>query len=75
MNYYVVETDKHKLIQKTAGVKARQDVETIFKWNNLKKIEIPCLIEGRENKTRLGKIKAHYDVSKIMYLVMQKIRK
>ena len=55
MNYYVVETDKHKLIQKTAGVKARQDVETIFKWNNLKKIEIPCLIEGRENKTRLEK--------------------
>ena len=39
MNYYVVETDKHKLIQKTAGVKARQDVETIFKWNNFKKID------------------------------------
>ena len=75
MNYYVVETDKHKLIQKTAGVKARQDVETIFKWNNLKKIEIPCLIEGRENKTRLGKIKAHYDVYKLWNNALKKIKK
>ena len=75
MNYYVVETDKHKLIQKTAGVKARQDVETIFKWNNLKKIEIPCLIEGRENKTRLGKIKAHYDVYMLWKNALKKIKK
>ena len=75
MNYYVVETDKHKLIQKTAGVKARQDVETIFKWNNFKKIEIPCLIEGRENKTRLGKIKAHYDVYMLWKNALKKIKK
>ena len=38
MNYYVVETDKHKLIQKTAGVKARQDVETILSGIILKKL-------------------------------------
>ena len=75
MNYYVVETDKLKLIQKTAGVKARQDVETIFKWNNFKKIEIPCLIEGRENKTRLGKIKAHYDVYMLWKNALKKIKK
>lgn len=70
-----METDKHKLIQKTAGVKARQDVETIFKWNNFKKIEIPCLIEGRENKTRLGKIKAHYDVYMLWKNALKKIKK
>lgn len=75
MNYYVVETDKYKLIQKTAGVKARQDVETIFRWNDLKKIEIPCLIEGRENKTRFGKIKAHYDVYKLWKKALKELKK
>lgn len=75
MNYYVVETDKHKLVLKTAGVKARADVENIFKKNGFKAIEVPCLIEGRESKSGFGKLKAHYDVFKLWKNALKNMKK
>ena len=75
MNYYVVETDKHKLVPKTAGVKARADVENIFKKNGFKAIEVPCLIEGRESKSGFGKLKAHYDVFKLWKNALKNMKK
>lgn len=75
MNYYVVETDKHKLVPKTAGVKARADVEKIFKQNNFEAIEVPCLIEGRESKSGFGKLKAHYDVFRLWKNALRNLKK
>lgn len=54
--------------------KYKKELKNFFE-NNASKYDAICLIEGRENKTRLGKIKAHYDVYMLWKNALKKIKK
>ena len=68
MNYFIIETDKCNLISKTAGVKARMDVETILDRLGFSTIEVSSAIYDRDKLTGVDKIKTHYE----LYLLWKK---
>ncbi|MCI6733425.1 MAG: hypothetical protein MR487_14110 [Lachnospiraceae bacterium] len=62
MKYYIKETNRNDLTEKTAGVKARADAESVFEQNGLQVIEIPSIVEDRECANGLSKLKIHLDL-------------
>lgn len=64
MKYYVKETQIDVERQKTAGVKARNDLESIFEEVGIKRLDMPVLMEQNDTSGKLAKLKNHRTVYK-----------
>lgn len=64
MNYYITECEAENCQKKTAGIKARDDLDTLFELFQMKQITIPSLTDDRENAGLVKKIKYHFSVKK-----------
>lgn len=65
MNYYVKEVYKDESLQKTAGVKARDDVETILDRIGFERIILESRNENRKNGNSLQKFFWHFKILNI----------
>lgn len=64
MKYYIKETQIDVERQKTAGVKARNDLESIFEDVGIKRLDMPVLMEKNDTSSKLAKLKNHRTVYK-----------
>ena len=67
MKYYIQEVYKAKTDQKTAGIKARDDVEEILESLSYRPIVISSIIKDRKDLKKLKKVLIHketYDIWK-----------
>lgn len=62
MIYFAKETDKSEAIQQTAGIKARDDLEMIFRNMGIRQLDIPSFELQREEMNGLDKLKSHFAV-------------
>lgn len=62
MNYYVSEIQTDEGVQKTAGIKARDDAEAILKEQGLKKLPVVSMVEHRKSGGMLQRIRVHAKV-------------
>ena len=62
MKYYSKEVQKADYIQKTAGVKARDDVEAILKEEGYKELKISTIVDDRKKTGKAKKLLAHFQV-------------
>lgn len=62
MNYYVQEAQKSEEIQRTAGIKARDDLAVIFNQLGIQDVNIPTYDKEREQYSKGAKIKAHFSI-------------
>lgn len=65
MKYYSREIQKSEYLQKTAGVKARDDVEAILKEEGYSELLIPSLDENRKTLGKVKKVATHFHIRKI----------
>lgn len=64
MNYFITETNTESKQQKTAGIKARDDIERILSRLGYIKIALPVLNNKRKKQNGIKKIKWHIDIYK-----------
>ena len=64
MEYYVKETHQYSSLQNTAGIKARDDLEAIFRNKGITEFVINSCIDKREELDKKNKIYAHIKVWK-----------
>ncbi len=64
MKYYISEYQLLENTQRTAGSKARDDVERVFESLGFEKIEIPANQENRRDANKFLKLKAHITIYK-----------
>jgi hypothetical protein len=64
MKYYVQEAQKSKDLQRTAGIKARDDLDDIFNQIHVQAVNIPPYDAERETYSTFQKIKAHFTIVK-----------
>lgn len=64
MNYYVQEAQMSKDLQRTAGIKARDDLDEIFSQINVQAVNIPPYDAEREKYGVADKIKTHFTIVK-----------
>ena len=64
MNYYITECEAENCQKKTAGIKARDDLDSLFELFHMKQIRISAIIADRENVGIIKKIKYHFIVKK-----------
>lgn len=64
MNYYVQEAQMSKDLQRTAGIKARDDLDEIFSQINVQPVNIPPYDAEREKYGAADKIKTHFTIVK-----------
>lgn len=65
MNYYIREINESDGLQRTAGIKARDDIELIFKSLNITPIDIPCNQKNRQSGTNFNHLLYHKKIYKI----------
>lgn len=75
MEYYVCERQMDEGLQKTAGVKARDDVEVILGQMGCLPLDIPFNDDRRRNAGRLEKIRWHFRIWKIWERNLEKLQK
>ena len=75
MDYLIREISYINGQAKTAGIKARKDIEEIAEDIGFKIMEIPSLKSTRKSKTVLGKIKEHLEVIFEWNKVLNNLRK
>lgn len=61
MNYYIREVQTNEGVQKTAGIKARDDVESILSANNYHTITVETDLEKRKKVNPVLGLYYHYD--------------
>ena len=61
MNYYIREVQTNEGVQKTAGIKARDDVESILSTNGYHTITVETDLEKRKNVNPVLGLYYHYD--------------
>ena len=64
MNYFVTEYQTFENTERTAGIKARDDLKYIFLDNGLEEIAIPANTENREEMNPFNKVKQHFVIAK-----------
>ena len=62
MNYYIKEIKYGDDLSRTAGFKARDDVESIFEDMGIKPFPIQSVIEDREKGNAFTKLMAHHKI-------------
>ena len=75
MNYYSKEVTDIKFLYKTAGVKARDDVEYILRGIGYKEIGIPTLRDDRKNVGKVKKVLAHFKVRNLWNKMTKELSK
>lgn len=65
MNYYICERTESEKLQKTAGVKARDDMDAIFQEMKMQPIEIICDGEARKTAGAVKKLQWHKKIANI----------
>ena len=62
MKYYIKETQIDVERQKTAGVKARNDLESIFEDVGIKRLDMPVLMEKNDTSSKLARTDRESDI-------------
>ena len=74
MKYYTVEVQELDYLKKTAGLKARDDIEKILSSEKYKEIQIPLNCANREQQKIIGKIKTHWLVKKSLEKKLEELK-
>lgn len=74
MNYYVKEVYEDESLQKTAGVKARDDAETILDRIGFERIAMESRNENRKNGNTIQKFLWHFKIVKIWLKSTDKLK-
>lgn len=64
MNYYITECEAVNCKKRTAGIKARDDLDALFESFGMKQIIIGSSDQNRDNGNIIKKIISHYNVKK-----------
>ena len=67
MNYYTREIPDEKYLYKTAGVKARDDIEAILGGQGYEELLIPMLGYDRRTAGKVKKVSAHFKVRNVWH--------
>ncbi|SEF84544.1 hypothetical protein SAMN04487934_10437 [Eubacterium ruminantium] len=73
MKYFTKEIPDEKYLVKTAGVKARDDVETILEGAGYQELRIPAIMEDRRSLGKVKKFQAHFQIRKVWSKVTRDI--
>ena len=65
MKYFSKEIEEEGYLYKTAGVKARDDVEDILRKKGFKEVYIPTVSGDREKASKVKKLTAHFKIRDI----------
>ncbi len=65
MEFYIRETQKNGEISRTAGIKARDDIERILSNNNIRALNIPSNENQRNQTNIIKKIAWHFRIKKV----------
>lgn len=75
MDYLVREVSYVNGQKKTAGIKARKDIEEIVESNGFSILEIPSMASERNSKGIFGKIEEHFSVINKWYKILDSLNK
>lgn len=75
MDYLVREVSYENGQKKTAGVKARKDIEEIVKDNGFSILEMPYMSDKRNSKSVFAKIGEHFYVLNKWYKILESLNK
>ncbi|MDO4169120.1 MAG: hypothetical protein Q4D45_04390 [Lachnospiraceae bacterium] len=75
MDYYIQEIQVDKGLQRTAGIKARDDIDTIFQSLDIKKITIPTNKKDRNSGKKIYKMYAHFAIYQTWKKQLKKLNK
>lgn len=75
MDYYIQEIQVDKGLQRTAGIKARDDIDTIFKSLGIRKITIPTNKKDRNSGKKIYKLYAHFAIYQTWKTQLKKLNR
>ena len=75
MNYFIKEVQTSEGVQKTAGIKARDDVESVLLANGFQSLTVETNLEKRKKANFLLSLYYHYDTSRKWNKVLNKLTK